>query len=495
MKILFIVSDLFLGEPMGVLQLSACLKRYSYETKLLALKKHPLRKILKDYDPDVIAYSVMSPESELFKKADNSVRDWAKEYNKKKILRIMGGPHPTFFPEILEEMGLDAICIGEGDFAIIELINRFSSGKPLSNIPNTLSPGEHINKIDKELIHNLDDLRFVDRDIYYDAMPIYKSLGFRGFMVGRGCPYGCTYCHNHAYKKIFKDCGKIVRRRSVENVIREMRNVVNKYSQIKLMKISDDTFAHYVNDWLVEFIEKYKKEINLPFYCLMRSNTLTEEMAKLLSSAGCVSIGMSIESGNERIRNEILKRGLSDKLIINSFKYAKNNKIRTYGNTLLGIPGTSFTDDFESFLFTKKLKVTAPTFGIFNPYPKLQLTDYAIEKGYLDPAGVYDLKNVFGFRSPLNSFSDKEKEMQLNLSYLAPLFCDLPDFFIPLLRRLLQFKALSVYKFSGYVYHILKVALFIFPGAIPLNPFASLKIFKKAIKYFTPSVLTRTKLE
>jgi len=484
MKILFIVSDIFLGEPMGVLQLSACLKRCNHETKLLALKKHSLREMLKNYDPDVIAYSVMSPESELFKKADVLVKGWVKEHNKK-ILRIMGGPHPTYFPEVLDQMRLDAICIGEGDYAIIKLINRFKNDQSLSGIPNSLSPGEDINTIEKELIQNLDDLPFVDRDIYYEAMPIYNSLGFRGFMVGRGCPYNCSYCHNHAFKKIFEGCGKIVRHKSVNNVIKEMKNVVNKYGPIKLIKISDDTFAHTINDWVIEFVEKYKKEINLPFYCLMRSNTLTNEMAKLLSSAGCVSIGMSIESGNERIRNEILKRGLSDKEVIDSFKYARNYKIRTYGNTLLGLPGTSFTDDFDSFLFTKKLKVTAPTFGVFNPYPKLQLTDYAIKHRYLDSTYAYNSKNVFGFRSPLNCFSEKEKEMQLNLSFLAPLFYDLPGFFIPILKILLHIKALVVYKFIGYTYHILKVALFIFPGAISFNPFRSLKIFINSIKYFT----------
>lgn len=485
MKVLFVVSDVFFGEPIGLLQLSSCLKARGHETKLLVIKKHSVGKILNNFQPDIIAYSVMSSEAPLVKEADVFIKQWVKEQNKP-VLCIMGGPHPTFFPEILNEMQLDAVCIGDGDNAIVEIASRHQNRKSLFGIANVLSPGEKIEEIKKELISEpeLDKLPWIDREIFYEAMPLYRALGFRGFMVGRGCPYSCTYCHNHAKKEIFKDCGKIVRRRSVANVIEEMKHVVSEYSPVRLIKISDDTFAHVVDEWLLEFLERYKKEINLPFYCLMRSNTLTEEMAKLLRSAGCVAVSMAVESGDEKIRNNLLKRNLSDQLVKDSFLYARKHKLHTYGNTLLALPGTTFADDFNSFLFAKKLKLTAPTFGVFNPYPRLELTNYAISHGYLDPN--YDASNMFGFKSPLNCFSEKEKSMQLRLAYLGPIFADLPDFFIPLLKLLIRVNALPVYKLIGYTYHIYKVAFFIFPGSIPLNPVKSFNIFLQALKYYTP---------
>ncbi len=56
----------------------------------------------------------------------------------------------------------------------------------------------------------------------------------------------------------------------------------------------------------------------------MRSNTLTEDIAKLLSKSGCCSIGMGVETGNERVRKELLKRNISDETVVESFEYAKN---------------------------------------------------------------------------------------------------------------------------------------------------------------------------
>lgn len=483
MKILFIVSDIFMGEPLGVMQLSAILKQARHATKMVSIKKHSLKEALSSFNPDAIAYSTMSPDVPFFRKADKVVRDWAAKTGKK-ILRTAGGPHPTFFPEFLTEMELDAVCIGEGDRAILEMIRRYENGESLAGIANVMVLGDKLEDIKKELIEDLGRLPYTDRDLYYEAMPMYRSLRMRGFMVGRGCPYACTYCHNHAFKEIFKGCGRIVRRRPVDNVIDEMKQVVVKYGPVKLLKISDDTFAHTIDSWLREFIEKYRKEIRLPFYCLMRSNTLTEEMAKLLKSAGCVSVGMSVESGDEEIRNKLLNRGISDEVVINSFKYARKYGISTYGNTLLALPGTNFEDDYKSFLFTKKLKMTAPTFGVFNPYPKLALTDWAIEKGYLDPD--YEQDHVFGNKSPLKSLTEEEKEMQLRLSYLGPLFSDLSDSFLPLFRRLLRINGLFIYKPIGYAYLIIKTGLFIFPKIYPLNPLVIFKVFLQSLKFFTP---------
>ena len=216
----------------------------------------------------------------------------------------------------------------------------------------------------------------------------------------------------------------------------------------------------------------------------MRSNTFTEETARLLRSAGCHSIGMSVEAGDEHVRNIILKRGLSDTVVKNSFVYAKKYGIKTYGNTILAIPGTNYNDDFNSFLFTKKIGMTVPTFSIFNPYPKTALTEYAKKIGVLDPS--HGLNHQVGFLSPLNCYTDKEKKRQLGLAYLGPLFCSLPDMFIPALKLLLHINALKFYKYLGTAYMVLKTGLFIFPGIYPLNPLRLFKLFIQSVQFFIP---------
>lgn len=479
-RVLLCVTDVFLGEPNGILQLAAILKRDGHAVRLLALRRQSLVHELTQWNPDIVAYSAMSSEIPLFRKADAQVCTWAKE---RRVLRIMGGAHATYFPHILGELGLDAICIGEGDRAFPELIRRFAHHESLAGIPNILVPGDDPSAIRKELIADLDELPFIDRELYYSVVPHYRMLAMRGFMTGRGCPYDCTYCHNHAFKKLFQGCGKIVRRRSVGHVLAEMQEVLRQAPHIRLIKISDDTFAHVINDWLIEFLERYKREINRPFYCLMRSNTLTDEMAKLLSQAGCISLGMSVESGNERVRNEILRRGLTDRVVIESFANARRYGLHTYGNTLLALPGTTFADDLQSFSFTKRLKMTVPTFCIFSPYPLTRLTAYAIDIGAL-PAN-YDFHHDVGRESALQSFSPREKRMQFNLMYLGTLFCALPDSFMPFLRILLRWPLGSLYKYIGTMYLVIKTGYFIFPDIYPRNPLKLFRLLWGSVRYIT----------
>jgi len=483
LKILFLNADIFISEPLGVMTLSAICKRLHHETKLIALKKHSLIKTLNDFKPDLIAYSAMSADIDLFRRADESVIQWCSDRGKR-ITRIMGGPHATFFPEILEEMQLDAICVGEGDHAILSILHRIEKGEEIKDVPNVLGRGENIEDMKKELIQDLNKLPFADRQIYYEAVPSFRMVRMRSVLSSRGCPYNCTYCHNHVFKKMFKGCGEIIRRASVDHVMDELKFVIKHFPPVRLIRFGDDTFAHSIDDWLVELLTRYKKEINIPFYCLMRSNVLTEEMAELLASHGCVSIGMAVESGNERIRNKILGRNLSDEVVINSFHYANKYGLKTFGNTMLAIPGGNFKEDLESFFFTKRLKLTAPTFGIVVPYPRTALSDFALQSGFLEKDYKFD--KYYSDKSAFNHFTDKEKEMQLNIVYLGTLFCALPDFFIPFFRILIKFKPNFIFKFIGMAYLIYKSGRYVFQKVIPLDPLSLIKFFNASIDFIIP---------
>jgi radical SAM superfamily enzyme YgiQ (UPF0313 family) len=422
----------------------------------------------------------MSAEIALFRGADEIVTKWSAGKGKK-IVRIMGGPHATFFPEILEEMQLDAICVGEGDNAIVHILNAIKEDKEIKDIPNVLGIGERIENMKRELIQDLDRLPFADRQIYYEAVPSYRMVRMRSVLSSRGCPYSCTYCHNHVFNKMFKGCGEIIRRASPDRVINEIKFVINNYPPVKLIRFADDTLGHFVDGWLVALLTRYRKEINMPFYCLMRSNVLTEEMAKLLASHGCVSIGMSVESGNERIRNSILGRNLSDEVVINSFKNANKYRLKTYGNTMLAIPGGNFKDDLESFFFTKRLKLTLPTFTILVPYPRTVLSDFALKSGFLDKNN--DFHNYYYDKSAFNNFTEKEKEMQLNIVYLGTLFCALPDVFVPFFRILIKFRPNFIFKLIGTVYLIYKSGRYIFQKVILIDPISVMKFSYESLKF------------
>jgi anaerobic magnesium-protoporphyrin IX monomethyl ester cyclase len=473
------VSEVFYSEPLGVMQLSAILKGKGHRTRMAVLKLHSLVDEVTNFSPDLIAYSVMSPDLQVFKNQDKHLRRYLTD-NNLAIRRIMGGPHPTYFQKVLEEFDLDAICVGEGDNAMLRIIERNEFNSNFSNIPNVLSRNDTC--FEKEIIHDLDALPFIDRDIFYEAAPDYRDVAIRSVLTSRGCPYFCTYCFNHAYNKMFKDLGPILRRRSVESVIEELKLVIRNYQPVKMIRFGDDTFVYKADNWLEEFIERYHAEIHVPFYCLMRSNTLTDDVARMLAYAGCKSVGMSLETGSEDVRNKILRRNLSDQTVKESFAIARKYHLRTYGNSMLGIPGTTLKEDFHTIRFSRQLKISVPSFGVFSPYPGTDLTNHAIQQGLLDCRNSdfqpYRRKTI------LNGYSEKEKGIMLNLAYLGTFFYFLPGWWQPLLKMLVRLPLTGFYGFLNSFFISYLLSTKVFPGAHPRKLSSILKHIGMATKYW-----------
>ncbi len=252
---------------------------------------------------------------------------------------------------------------------------------------------------------------------------------------------------------------------------------------MRFIRFFDDTFSLRVDDWLREFVDQYPKRVGIPFYCLMRPNTFTEEAAQLLKQAGCYSISMAVESGAEHVRNDILKRGLSDQEMRRAFALARKFNIKTYGNTMVGIPGTTLEDDFQSLNFTRALKLTVPTFSICSPSRGTELADYAIEHGYLPPDA--DFLTRFSALSPLSSYTIKEKYIQARIACLGTLYCTVPQWLTLFVRLMITGPLpLALAKKIGFSFTVFRIAIRLFPHAIPKNPITIAKVAIDGIRYF-----------
>lgn len=426
-KIIFIQEGIY--ENLGVMHLSAVLKQSGHSASLFieSLEKKLIQQI-KEISPDIISFSVMTG-SHVW------VYNLAKELKKTcpKALILMGGPHPTFFPEAIERGNIDVICIGEGEQALLELANSIDNHQEIKNIANLwLRDGEKIFKNDvRALVENLDTLPFPDRELYY-KYPILANARRKGFLTTRGCPYNCSFCFNHQLKKLYQGKGKYVRRRSTENIIKEILQVGERYL-LESVYFQDDTFI-LDKHWLLDFLKIYKEKINLPFNCLVRADLADEETVRELKAAGCSCVHFGIEAGDERIRNEVLRKNLSDKQIIAAAGLFKKYRIKFKTSNIVGLPGETIEQAIKTMEFNADIKTDLPWVAILVPYPKTDISEMMREENLIPPD--WNIDNIpISFFAP-KAKTKKEKEI-LNLQRLFFWGVKFPRL-IPLIRKLIK---------------------------------------------------------
>jgi len=416
MKILFVIHQLDYADHIAIPYLSAIAKELGHKTYFCVLKNNSFSFDMHYIHPDVVAYSAniwsIRPIINIHKTAKLSLN----------FVSIMGGPEVTVSPESFIESGMDAYCIGEGDLAFRDFLICVENGESFDDVPNLITKNK-TNPI-RPTIRHLDDLPPADRDLTI-ANSYLKDVPKKTFYTSRGCPFRCTYCCNSFYQELYKGKGPWVRRFSVERIIQEMERVKSKY-RMDFVKIGDDLFAMKADDWLEEFVDKYKKRIGVPFNCYLRFDRADDDLLKLLKEAGCFSTHLSVDSTSEYIREKILKRNMREVDVIDSLKRIKSYGIHTWVNFITNIPESTTQDDLNAIEVCKKAKVTYPSYGTADPMKGTELYRYCAKKGYIDPA-IYagDMQGLFE-ESKLSCFSQKEKNISYNIHLLGSIVPKLP---------------------------------------------------------------------
>ncbi|MBI5199053.1 MAG: B12-binding domain-containing radical SAM protein, partial [Nitrospirae bacterium] len=401
MRILFIYSDVNVkggakSYHFGLGILSAVLKEKGHETSLYYMYDKfdtaPLMEKINDFKPSLIAATSDSSQFRYIQRIFKEVMPFG-------VFTICGGPHVSLYPRALEETdGLSAICIGEGEGAILELVDALENGKDYREIKNLWikSDGNVIRNMQRPFVEDLDSLPFCDREVFNYQSVIDSDYDRAVFMLSRGCPYRCTYCSNHALRVLQE--GRYVRFRGVENAIAEIKSVLSRYSA-KSIFLADDVFT-LKRDFVKEFCERYKKEIGLPFEVTTRVESASEDMFQWLKDAGCIRVAMGIESGNEWLREKILNRKMSNEQIIMAFRLAREAGLKTKSYNIVGFPNETEEMFEDTVKLNAEVSPDSHVCYIFNPYPGTSLYEYCKEKGFFNE----NLKDEFVSRTdtPLN---------------------------------------------------------------------------------------------
>jgi anaerobic magnesium-protoporphyrin IX monomethyl ester cyclase len=437
-KFLFI-QDNGVNENIGVMSIAGVLKSGGHDVDLILIDEHPRNylTLIAEYNPDLIGFSFMTGN-----------RRWAYE-TAQKIKNhlgkpiIFGGVHPTLFPEDIDFSYVDYVCIGEGEYPVLELMNTLDHGGDTTTIKNLwIKKDDAVIKNElRDLIQDFDSLPLPYREIYYKYKFI-RDLPVKRFISGIGCPYQCTFCHNPLHIKLYKGKGKFVRKKSVKRVIDEIRAVRDSYV-LKNAHFSDDTFV-LDKKWLSEFLAAYRQEIHVPFSCNIRIDQVDENMIRDMAQSGCYGVSFGIESGSERIRNTILKKNLKRDDIINNAKLIKKYGIKMIVTNLMGLPEETLEDAFKTVALNQEIQADYTRAGVLLPYPKTEIADYAIERNLLPPDFSIATFNQVVRKSIVKSPHMREFE---NLCALFNLTVTWPAL-TPLTRKLIKFPFTRFYSLT-----------------------------------------------
>jgi len=379
MKIAFIIKQLTLAEPVGIMALSSVLKKAGHRIELFVIKNDDVVERIRNFKPDIVAYSIMTGIHKYYLDYNCSLRKKLKDL---KFISVFGGPHATFFPEIINRDGVDAVCRGEGEEAFLDFINRLERNEHYNTLNWWVKKGDQVIKNkQRPLIENLNDLPLIDRELIYQKSTFLKNKKIKSFMGSRGCPFNCTYCFNSAYKELYAGLGQAIRRRSVDNLLTEIKTIKKKYP-MEMVWFNEDLFA-LDNVWLKEYAEKYKKEIGLSFCCSVRLNLLDEEIVSLLKESGCVSVMTAVETANDYMRNNVLNRNMSKEDMERGLKLLKKYGIKIDVGNIIGLPGETLNDMLDTLIFNQKNGVDYALCSIAQPYPGTKLHEYCLKNNYL----------------------------------------------------------------------------------------------------------------
>jgi radical SAM superfamily enzyme YgiQ (UPF0313 family) len=332
---------------------------------------------------DEIVAEVMAAKPDLIG-LSLTTRQWLRAQEVVQALRqrtstpvIAGGLHPTFSPErVLASPGFDFICLGEGEEALLELVQRLEqdpSARPV-DVQNIWSRGASRPAL-RPPFEPIDALPWMARDMLAEVHGVVHMV------TQRGCPFPCTYCGARKFHDLYRGVGSYGRRRSHENVLNEIRSLQSQ-QLVSYIIFLDDTFT-LAPSWIQRFCEIYGEELAIPFSIHARAETVNIKMLKSLAAAGCRHITYGVESGSERVRTDILKRVVSNSHLEEVFRWTRDLGIMVTSNYIIGIPGETRAEIEQTIELHHLLKPDDFGYFVFYPYPGTALFHTCEAQGYL----------------------------------------------------------------------------------------------------------------
>ena len=348
--------------PLGIMSLSSFLKERKINTKMLdcTMSRNPLllvEKFVKKFRPTVVGISCIIASYRSTVEIAKKVKGIDKQ-----IKVVVGGIYPTFACEKILRIHkeIDFVVRGEGEHTLYELLMALSNEKNLENVDGIsfIKDKKYIRTDDRKLISNLNELPLPD----YKSLATMKQYQRKGKILivsSRGCPYVCTFCSTSNY---WSHKWRAINARKTVGIVKLL---VKRY-KAKNILFGDDLFIldeNRVKDICKEII---KAKLKFRWRCSVRANLITPDLVKWLKKAGCDSVFLGAESGDQITLNRIDKRQTL-KQIADAVKICHMANVDVVASFIMGFPWEDRKSIEKSIAFAKRIKAEQAIWFLFHP--------------------------------------------------------------------------------------------------------------------------------
>lgn len=334
-----------------------------------------IREAIAEFDPDVVG---ITAKTQTFAGAAVVAR-LVKEHDPR-VPVALGGPHATLSPEhALRCTEIDILAVGEGERTLVELLQSLEEGTSLHGVPGLVfrQRGATVRTPARVQIEDLDVLPHpitvipkVLRD--YERYPP-DAFGF--VFSARGCPYSCTFCESKAMWT------QKTRWRSPENVVEELELL--QQAGVQRVVFDDDTFG-IKQSYIMELCALIERRCpDLRWNCEITVGVTRDASIKAMKRAGCVSVAVGVESGNNEMLRKIRKSQTIEKAY-EAVDTIKANGIEAQTFFMLGFPEETEETLADTVEAIRRINSDFIILNVFTPYPGSEMFAQCRQLGLVD---------------------------------------------------------------------------------------------------------------